>query len=109
NEGHRLLGQALDEVRRGQQQARRAELAEPRPVHALDLAAAGNTGERAVHGEAEIRVTARQRECVRLDRIILIEQPERALRAAAHDQAYEADPAGGESLQLPLVEDPPAT
>src|SRR3954447_19696609 len=70
-----LFRQALDEVGGREQHARRAERAEPARVDALDLARAVKARERPVHGEAEVRIAARQHERVLLDREILVEEP----------------------------------
>src|SRR5688572_5844970 len=73
-----LLRDALDEISRRKQQARRPQRPKPAAVDPRDVAAAVEPREHAVDGEAKIRVSARKRKHVGLDRKVLVEQTERS-------------------------------
>ena len=55
---------------------------EPALVDVVDLSAAKQTGKHAIDGQAEVRIATSEREGIRLDREILVEEPVLFLRAA---------------------------
>src|SRR5882672_1915218 len=71
-----LLGQALNEISGRQQQAGRPEPAKPGGIDLLDFAGAVEARQYPIDRQPVIGVPARQRQGVRLDREILIEQLE---------------------------------